>query len=108
LRKLPALWAQSIAFGVTRKNLCLTVKVASESGAVAGAQVAVQLTNGVQDWNFVGITDSAGSASFVVSRAPADSYVASVTAISATGYTWDATRGVTSASYTLKSGGGKR
>jgi thermitase len=108
LPKLPALWVQSITFGVTRKNLCLNVKVVSDSGAVAGAQVAVQLTNGVQNWNFTGTTDSSGTASFVVTRALTGYYVASVTAINMAGYTWDTTQGVTSATYALKKGGRKR
>lgn len=89
------------------KNLRLNVKVVSESGAVAGAQVAVQLTNGAQNWNFTGTTHTSDTASFVVIKAPAGNYVASVTDITVAGYTWDSTQGVTSASYTLKSGGGK-
>jgi len=108
LPELPALWAQNIAFSVTGKNLCLNVKVVGESGAVTGAQVAVQLTNGVQNWNFTGTTGSSGTTSFVVPRAPTGSYVASITAITLAGYTWNTTQGVTSVSYTLKRGGGKR
>lgn len=108
LPRLPALWVQGITFGVAGKNLYLNVRVVGESGAVAGAQVAVQLTNGAQNWNFTGTTDSSGTASFVVTRAPTGSYVASITAITLAGYTWDTTQGVTSASYTLKRGGGKR
>jgi len=108
LPKLPALWVESITFGVSGKNLCLTVKVVSESGAVAGAQVAVQLTNGVQNWNFAGSTDSSGTATFVVTRAPTATYTATVTALTLAGYCRDTTRGVNSASYTLKKGGGRR
>jgi thermitase len=102
------MWAQSITFGVTAKNLYLTVKVVSESRPVAGAQVAVQLTNGAQNWYFTGTTDSSGTASFVVTKALACSYVASITAITLAGYSWDTTQGVTSASYTIKKAGGKR
>ena len=102
------IWVQSIAFGVTGKNLRLNINVVSARGAVAGAQVAVQLTNGVQNWNFTGTTASSGTASFVVTKASAGSYVASVTAITLAGYTWDTTQGLTSASYNVKSGGGKR
>jgi len=108
LPELPALWVQSITFGVTGKYLCLNVKVVSESGAVAGVQVAVQLTNGVQNWNFAGTTDSSGTASFVITKAPAGTYTATVTALTLAGYTWDTTQGVTSASYALKRGSGKR
>jgi thermitase len=102
------LWVQSIVFGVTGRNLRLSIKVVGESGVVAGAQVAAQLTNGAQNWNLVGTTDSSGIASFVVAKAPAGSYVASVTTLTLVGYTWDSTQGVTSAGYTLKSGGAKR
>jgi thermitase len=108
LPELPALWVQSIPFGVTGKNLCLNAKVVSESGAVAGVQVAVQLTNGAQNWNFTGTTDSSGATSFVVTKAPTGSYVASVTAITLAGYTWDTTQGVTSAAYTVTRGRAKK
>jgi thermitase len=103
-----SLWVQSIAFGFKGRSLCLGVEVVSASGTVAGAQVVVQLTNGAQGWNFAGTTDSSGTASFVVTKALVCSYVASITAIDMAGYTWDATQGVTSASYTVKKGGGKR
>jgi len=102
------MWAQSIVFGTTGRNLRLSIKVVGESGVVAGAQVAAQLTNGAQNWNLVGTTDSSGIASFVVAKAPAGSYVASVTTLTLAGYTWDTTQGVTSAGYTVKSSSGKR
>jgi thermitase len=108
LPSLEPFWVQSIIFGVTGKNLRLNVKVGNENGPVAGAQVAVQLNNGVKKWSFTGTTDTAGLVSFMVSKAPAGDYVASVTSITATGCTWDTTQGVTSATYTLKSGGGKK
>jgi thermitase len=102
------LWVQSIAFGMTGKNLRLNIGVASANGAVAGAQVAVQLTNGAQNWSLRGTTDMGGLVSFTISKPPAGSYVAMVMDVTATGYTWDSTQGVTSASYTLKSGGARR
>ena len=108
LPELPPLWVQSITFGVTGKYLCPNVKVVGESGAVAGVQVAVQLTNGVQNWNFTGATDSSGTASFVVTRAPTGTYTTTVMALTLAGCTWDTTQGVTSANYALKRGGGKR
>jgi thermitase len=102
------LWVQSIIFGLTSRNLRLSVNVVDQSGVVAGAQVTVQLTNGAQNWNFCGTTDSAGTASFVVTKAPVCSYVASITGIDMAGYTWDSTQGITSASYTVKKSTGKR
>jgi len=102
------LWVESIVFWMTGKNLRLSIKVIGESGVVGGAQVAAQLTNGAQYWNLLGTTDSLGTASFVVVKAPAGSHVASVTAITLGGYTWDSTKGVTSTTYTIRSGGGKK
>lgn len=108
LQRLPALWAQSIEFQLTGRNLYVRVKVVDQSGGVAGAQVAVQLTNGSQNWNLTGATDSSGTASFVVVKAASTSYLASITAVTLAGYTWDTVRGVTSGSYAIKKGGAKR
>jgi thermitase len=102
------LWVQGITFGMTGKNLRLTIKVASNGGAVAGAQVVVRLTNGVQNWSFTGTTDSSGTVSFTVSKAPAGNYVATVTNVAATGYAWEATQGMVSATYVLTGGGGRK
>ena len=96
------MWVESVTFRMTGRNLRLNIKVVSENGAVSGAQVAVQLTNGVQNWNFTGATDSTGLVTFVVNKAPAGNYVASVTDVTAAGYAWDTTQGVTSATYTVK------
>jgi thermitase len=105
---LQPFWVQSITFGVKGRNLRLTVKVGDENGPIAGAQVAVQLTSGVKSWSFTGTTDTAGLVSFMVSKAPAGDYVASVIGMTATGYTWDTTQGVTSATYSLTRGGHKK
>jgi thermitase len=102
------MWVDSITFGVTGKNLRLSLNVVSENGAVCGAQVAVQLTNGVQNWNFSGTTDTAGLVNFTVTKAPAGNYAVSVAGVTVAGYTWDTTQGVLSATYTAKSGGGKK
>jgi thermitase len=108
LQKLPALWAQSIDFNLAGKNLYLNVKVVGETGGVAGAKIAVQLTAGSQNWNLTGTTDASGTVSFAMTRARTSSYVASITAITLAGYTWDTTQGVTSVSYAVTKGGGKR
>jgi len=98
------LWVQSITFGMTGNNLRVTIKVVSASGGVAGAQVAVGLTNGVQNWNFSGTTDTPGLVSFTVNKAPAGTYVASIANVSAAGYIRDTAQGVISATYVLKGG----
>jgi len=84
------------------KNLRLDVKVVGDSGALAGAQIGLNLTsNSGQSWVFNGITDSAGISTFTVSKAPAGSYEATITSLTAAGYIWDTTQGITSAGYTL-------
>jgi thermitase len=108
LQRLPALWVQSIDFQLTARNLYVRVRVVDKIGGAAGAKVAVQLTNGSQNWNLTATTDSLGIASFGVTKAPSSSYVASITVITLAGYTWDETQGVTSGSYVAKKGGGKK
>jgi hypothetical protein len=61
----------------------------------------VTLTGG-QSWTFSGTTDSYGKVSFTVRKAPKGTYAATVTSLTAAGYTWDTTKGVASATYTLK------
>jgi len=96
------MWVESISFNMIGKNLRLDVKVVGDSGALAGAQVGLNLTsNSGQSWVFNGITDSAGISSFTVNKAPAGSYEAAITSLTASGFTWDTTQGITSASYTL-------
>jgi thermitase len=109
LSKLPppapvAMWVDSITFGMTGKNLRLSVRIVGENGAVGGAQVAVRLTSGVQNWSFTGATDAAGLVSFTVNKVAAGTYVASATGVIAMGYIWDTTRGTVSATCVLKSG----
>ena len=96
------MWVDSISFGMNGRNLRLSVWVVEENGALAGAQVGLDLScSSGQNWTFNGITDSTGVATFTVSKAPPGDYVASVTSLAADGYVWDATQGITSASYTL-------
>jgi len=102
------MWVDSITFRLTGNTLRLSIRVAEEGGAVAGAQVAVKLVwSGGQSWNFSGTTDSLGIASFLVPKAPVGVYVATVTSLTTSGYTWDTAQGVISASYTLNRSSGK-
>jgi hypothetical protein len=92
----------SIAFTMLGKNLRLDVKVVGESGAVSSAQVALNIScSSGETWTFSGITDSSGMVAFTVSKAPDGNYVAMVTSLAASSCTWDAVRGMTSASYTV-------
>jgi thermitase len=108
LTKLPPpvperMWVESITFKVTGRNLRITVETVDDAGVLSGVNVALAVTNGGQSWCFDGVTDSYGSVSFTLSKPPAGTYVAAVTSLAAAGYEWDASLGVTSASYTLGS-----
>jgi len=55
-------------------------------------------------WSFSGTTDSAGLVNFRASKAPVDSYLATVNSLICSGFIWDTSKGITSAGYALKSG----
>jgi hypothetical protein len=109
LSKAPpkSMWVESITFSTRGKNLCIEVRVVSDAGAVAGANVELKLENGEQSWNFSGSTDSKGKVSFMLNKAPAGDYLATITGLTCQGYEWDSSQGVTQASYTLTSDNGK-
>jgi hypothetical protein len=99
---IKAMWVDSITFRPNGKSLRFDVRVVADSGAVAGAEVTAKLAHSSgQSWTFRGMTDSLGITSFVVAKAPAGNYVATITGLTASGYTWDASRGVISTSYTF-------
>jgi len=103
------MWIESITFSTRGKNLGIAVKVVSPLGYLSGANVRLELAcSGGQSWSFNGITDSSDMVAFVVQKAPAGDYVARVTSLTATDHNWDTSQGVTSASYTVSGGGGKR
>ena len=95
------MWVEGIGFRMTGKNLNMTVKVVDTIGALGGVAVRLTVTNGGQDWYFTGVTGSSGSITFTINKAPAGTYTANVTGLTASGYEWDTASGVISASYTL-------
>ena len=102
------MWVNSITFNATGKNLSINIRVVAAGVAVPAASVEVGLvSSGGQSWRFSGTTDSSGTANFVVQKAPSGNYMATVTNITASGYSWDVSKGITSASYTVSGGGGK-
>jgi hypothetical protein len=50
-----------------------------------------------------GTTNTAGMVRFSVSRASVGSYLATVTSLTRRGFTWDTSKGITSASYAFSS-----
>jgi len=100
--KTPAVWVDTIRFIKNGKNLFVEVRVASTSGGVPGARVGLMLqSSSGQAWNFSGTTDSAGLVKFKLGRARAANYWATVTSLMCSGFTWDASKGVTATAYAL-------
>ncbi|MGH2450576.1 MAG: carboxypeptidase regulatory-like domain-containing protein, partial [Candidatus Limnocylindria bacterium] len=76
------------------RHLDVTVSVVDGSGtAVSGASVSMRLDNTTtgQSWNATGTTDSDGRVTFSLKSAPDGCYTTTVTALSASGLTWDGT-----------------
>ncbi len=98
-----AMYVAGITFKANGPNLRVGVSVVNSAGSpVSGAQVQLQVSlNGGASWTFSGSTDSTGTVSFTLQKAQKGTYVATVTALVASGYSWDTSRGVASATYTL-------
>jgi thermitase len=97
-----AMWVDSIVFIRNTRNLLIEVKVVTASGVLPGASVGLSLecSSGMV-WNFTGTTDSAGLVRFKVSRAPVGSYQATVNSLTCSAFTWDTSKGISSATYAL-------
>ena len=98
-----AMWADSIRFIKSGTDLYVEVRVVSDSSVLSRAKVrlSLQCSNG-KVWSFSGNTKTAGLVRFRLSRAPAGSYLATVTNLTRSGFTWDTSRGITtSADYAL-------
>ncbi|HID10230.1 MAG TPA: T9SS type A sorting domain-containing protein [Candidatus Latescibacteria bacterium] len=111
------MYVESIVFSSKvagpNKFLYTTVKVVDGSGNPLG-DVYVEMTlawdetnDGTVDdsWNFAGDTDVDGTVKFTLLKAPSGYYIATVTNLILTDYTWDTTKGVTSASCELQDDG---
>jgi len=97
------MWAESITFTPTGSELQIKVKVVN-SEPVARAKVRLNLKqNGRSIWNGYATTNSAGEATYCWRRATGGEYLATITYLKHSQYTWDESQGVTSASYTLGS-----
>jgi uncharacterized membrane protein len=97
-----AMWVDSISFVEKGKNLFIEVIVVTASGGLAGAEVGLSLEcdNG-ETWSFSGTTSNIGSVRFKLGKAPVGTYSAVVTGLKCSGFTWDASKGITAIGYTL-------
>ena len=111
------MYVESIVFSSKvagpNKFLYTTVKVLDGDGNPLGG-VRVEMTldwdkenDGTIDdsWNFAGDTGTDGTVKFTLLKAPSGYYTATVTNLILTDYTWDTTKGVTSASCQLQDDG---
>ncbi len=96
------MYVAGITFKTNGPNLRVGVRVVNSAGSpVSGAQVQLQVSlNGGASWTFSGSTDSTGTVSFTLQKAQKGTYVATVTKLTGA-YTWDTSRGVALATYTL-------
>jgi hypothetical protein len=96
------MWVDSIRFIKNRTNLFVEVRVLTARGVLPRAKVGLRLecSNG-KVWSFSGTTNTAGVVRFRVSGAPVGSYLVTVNSLTRSGFTWDTSKGITSASYAL-------
>lgn len=94
-----SMWFSSITFRWSGPNLRVDATVVSAAGPVVGATVGMTVarTGTISSWQFSGTTNTAGVVSFAIQKATAGTYSATATSLTAAGYTWDKTLGVTSA-----------
>jgi uncharacterized membrane protein len=97
-----AMWVDNIRFIKNGKDLFIEVKVVTASGVLRRAKVGLRLecSNG-KVLSFSGTTGTTGLVKFKVRNALVGSYVATATSLTCSGFTWDMSRGITSASYAL-------
>ena len=117
LSETGTMYVESIVFDSKvagpNKFLYTIVEVVDVSGApFSGVRVVMTLDwdkegDGtiVDSWNFAGDTGSDGTVKFTQKKAPSGYYTATVTNLILTDYTWDTTKGVTSASCELQEDG---
>ena len=104
-QKAPAtdtMWIDSIGFVQNGKNLFMEVVVVTASGGLPGVEVGLSLecSNG-EVWNFSGTTNNGGSVRFKLGKAPVGSYLTTVNSLTCSGFVWDMSKGINSASYAL-------
>jgi thermitase len=96
------MWVDSINFGCKGSNLFSHIKILGDSGTLAGADVRLTLTrSGIETWHFGGMTDDQGTVSFKLAKALGGEYLATVTNVIYSGYTWDQGKGTNSAEYSM-------
>jgi thermitase len=97
-----AMWVDSIGFVQNGKNLFVEVMVVTASGGLSGAEVGMGLECGNGElWNFSGTTNTGGIVRFKLGKAPVGNYLTTVDSLACSGFTWDTSKGITTAGYAL-------
>jgi len=97
------MWVDSISFKQSGGNLRIDVKVVNAKAAMSGVKVTVYVSGPVgKTWTLSGSTSTNGIATFMVQKASRGTYLVTVTRVYAGVNYWDMTKGVNSASYTVK------
>lgn len=97
-----AMWVDSISFVEKGKNLFIEVRVVTASGVLPRAEVSLSLECGNGEvWNFSGTTNNAGLVRFRLGKAPVGNYLIIVNGLTCSGFVWDMSKGISSASYAL-------
>ena len=95
------MWVESITFTPAGRNLKIKVKVVNPQ-PVPEARVTLELAGeGVPVTRFSGLTNSSGEIIFMWKKATSGEYLATVTSLTQSQYTWDESKGVVSESYTV-------
>jgi protocatechuate 3,4-dioxygenase beta subunit len=102
--KTTPMWVHSIQFTTNRNNLVVEAKVVTASGVVPKAKVVLSLkcSNG-KIRTLSGITSTSGLVRFSVRMVSAGSYLATVTSLTCSGFTWDMSAGSNAADYAFSS-----
>jgi len=96
------MWVDSIRFITRGKNLFIEIEVVTASGVLPRAEVGLSLECGNGEvWNFSGTTNNAGLVRFKLGKAPVGNYLIIVNGLTCSGFVWDMSKGISSASYAL-------
>jgi thermitase len=98
-----AMWVGSIDFVQNGKNLFIDVSVVTAGAVLPGANVGLTLVcSSGERWNFSGNTNTGGIVRFKLGKAPVGNYLTTVDSLACSGFTWDTSKGITTAGYALR------
>ena len=102
---LEDVWVSKINFTKKGKTLTVSPIIITDKGGLAGTQVSFDIVFLTQNWSCQGITDNSGVTSFEIRNAQSGTYTVIVTSLTANNYTWNMSKGIISASYTITTKG---